>query len=118
MSKERFELLLRPIVSEDADFRHIENHTSELIHRVNWKIPAEGRPNRRSRPIEIHLSRDTLDDYWDASRQVDCDEMDRQIVKYIKIKLESFDPHHDLSSFEQPQAEVWSITLEIASACH
>jgi hypothetical protein len=118
MDKKYCESLLRPLFCQGANFRHVEKHTSELIYRVDWKIPAEGRPNKRSRPIEIHLSRDTLDDYRDASRQEDRDEMERRIVKYIKSKLESFDPHHDLSSFDQPQAEVWSITPEIASACH
>ncbi len=118
MEKKHFESLLHPLFFEGAHFRHIEKNTSELIYRVDWKMPTEGRPNRRSRPIEIYLSGDTLDDYRDAARQVDRKVMDDRIVKYVKGKLASFDPEHELSSIEQPQAVVWLITPDIASGGH
>jgi hypothetical protein len=115
MNKAHFDSVLRPLFRGEANFRHVEKHTSDLIYRVDWKLPAEGRPSKRSRPVEIHLSgADTLDDYDDAPQSV-RDEMDRRVVEYVKVKLTTFDPLHDSSPFEQPPAEVWSITPDIAS---
>lgn len=116
MYKKYFESLLRSLFCEEANFCHIEKHTKQLIYRVDWKMPTEDQPNKRSRPIEIHLSSDTLDDYRDASSQLDREQMDRRIMKHIKIKLTAFAPEHELSSLEPPPVEVWSITPDIVSA--
>jgi len=115
MNKAHFDLVLRPLFSDGANFRHVEKHTSDLVYRVDWKLPTEERPSKRSRPIEIHLSGvDTLDDYDGAPQSV-RDEMDRRVVQYVKIKLATFDPVHDVSPFEHAPAEVWSITPDITS---
>jgi hypothetical protein len=114
MEKEHFDSLLRPLFRNDANFCHVEKHTNALIYRVDWKLPAEGRPNKRSRPIEIHISEDTLADYKDAPYQADRDQMDCQIRKHVMRELASFVPEHTSSTFEHPLAEIWIITSAIA----
>ena len=113
MNKEHFDSLLRPLFRDGANFRHVEKHTTDLVFRVDWKIPTEERPSKRSRAIEIHFSGDdTLDDYGGAPQPV-RNEMDRRVVQYVKIELATFDREHDSSPFEHPPAEVWSITPDI-----
>ena len=86
-----------------------------MIFRVDWKIPEEGRPNKRSRPIETILTREVLDDYEDAPRDEDRADMDRRIVEYVTTRLASFNPKHDLRREQLVPAEEWVVTPQIAS---
>ena len=113
--RDHFEEILRPLFGEDADFRHVDRHTDKLRFRVDWKIPEEGRPNKRSRPIEIILTREVLDDYEDAPRDEDRSDMDRRIVEYVKATLAGFEPNHNLRPEQPVPAEQWVITPQIAS---
>lgn len=115
MMRDHFEALLRPLFGEDADFRHVERHTDELRFRVDWKIPEEGRPNKRSRPIEIILTSEVLDDYEDAPRDEDRADMERRIVEYMERRLASFNPEHNLRPEQPVPVEEWLISPQIAS---
>lgn len=113
--RDHFEALMRPLFGDDADFRHVDLHTDELRFRVDWKIPEEGRPSKRSRPIEIILRREVLDDYEDAPRDEDRADMEGRIVEYVKARLASFSPEHNLRREQPMPAEEWVVTPQIAS---
>jgi hypothetical protein len=78
-------------------------------------MPIKGRPNRRSRPVEIHLPFDTLEDHRMASNTL-REAMERRMVNFIQVKLTSFNPEHDLPSYEQSPAEICILSTTIASA--
>ncbi len=113
--KDHFESILRPLFREDARFRHVERHTDGLLYRVVWTTPEEGRPNKHSRPIEIHCSAEILEDYKDAPHQQDREEMDRRIVDYVERKLAAFDPSHNIPREIPVPAEKWVISPAVAS---
>ena len=113
--RDHFEEILRPPFREDADFRHIDRHTDQFIFRVDWKTPEEGRPNKHSRPIEIILTREVLEDYEDAPRDEDRADMDRRIVEYVETRLANFKPEHNLRREQPVPAEEWVISPQIVS---
>ena len=113
--KDHFESILRPIFRKDADFRHVELHGDGLRFRIDWKMPDEGRPNKHSRPIELYLSEETLEDYEDAPHQQDREEMDRRIVDYVAQRLAAFNPDHNVPREQPVPAERWVISPEVAS---
>lgn len=113
--KDHFESILRPLFRKDAHFRHVGLHASGLLYLVDWKIPEKGRPNKRSRPIEIYFSVETQEDYKDAPHQQNREEMDRRIIDYVERKLTAFDPNHNIPRELPVPAERWVISPAVAS---
>jgi hypothetical protein len=93
MVKDHFQDLLQPLFSAEVHFMHVDRKTDELIYRLDWKMPITGRPNRYSRPVEIHLPFDTLEDHRMASNTL-REAMERRMVNFIQAKLTSFNPEH------------------------
>jgi hypothetical protein len=112
--KQRFQALLKPLFPKGAEFRHVQRHTDELMFRVDWKSPTEGRPNKRSRPIEICISQETQEDWQGAARNEDREAMDERIVQYVEQRLAAFNPNHEVPRHVPVPAERWVITSEIS----
>lgn len=111
---DHFEKLIRPLFREDANFRQINRNTENLIFRIDWKIPEVGRPNKRSRPIELVLTREFREDYADASRDEDRAYMDSRIVRCVEMSLDRFSPEHNLPREQPVPAEEWLIKPDLA----
>ena len=84
---DRFYVLIKPLFPNNAHIRAIDEHTDQLVFRIDWRVAEEGRPTKRSRPILLKISRDVLDDYRDDPRSSRT--MDASISAYIAGKLAS-----------------------------
>jgi hypothetical protein len=59
--------------------------------RIDWRIPEEGRPNRRAQSIAIHVDRHIIN----AMEAADAAELSRigsGFVRLIKQRLKEYDP--------------------------
>ena len=76
---------------------------------MSWALPDTNRPNKRSKTIRLVVSREAVYEYFgkeDESRR----EQDRQkVVTWIRKKLESFDPDHDMPASQIPPEVTWTI---------
>jgi hypothetical protein len=85
---EHFYLLLKPLFPDNANIKPIDEHTDELVFRVDWRVPTAARLAKRSRPIHLKISRDVLDDFEDDPSYNTT--MDTFISAYIRARLTSF----------------------------
>lgn len=83
-----FHKLLKPLFPENARIMEIDEQTSELIFLVDWRVPTDARPSRRSHPIRIEISRDVLDDYRDDPSY--RERMDRFITAHIGARYAQY----------------------------
>jgi hypothetical protein len=89
---EHFYLLLKPLFPENADLKKIDLKTDDLIFRVQWRVPTAERPNRYSRPIQVRISLDHLEDF--ASDRKGQFLRDKYIAAKVKQLLGVFVDDH------------------------
>lgn len=59
--------------------------------RVDWFIPEEGRPNRRMRPIAIHVTPDVIN-AMETADEAELARIGSGFVRVIKRRLLEYDP--------------------------
>ncbi len=106
--------LFRPLFRKDASFNHDPKFGDGLLYRIDWKLPEAGRPNKRSRPIEIVITPEVVEDHHDAPRHDDREAMERRMVSWLEGQLSRFDPSHNYRPEQVVPAVRWTISPEIA----
>jgi hypothetical protein len=111
--QQHFHNLLAPLFPREAEFVRVSNDSNELLYRVLWKTPTIDRPNKSSRPIELHLTSETLEDYEDSHDAEFQRRADKRVVDHVRNLLAAFDPSHDVPSHIPVPAERWTIHTEV-----
>jgi hypothetical protein len=79
---------LKPLFPVNASLKVIDLKTSDLVFWIDWRVPTEQRPNKRSHPIQIFINSDVRADYNDDPH--DQIRRDIFITAYVKAKLNAF----------------------------
>ena len=113
--QQHFRYLLAPLFPSGPDLAIVPTDHDELKYRIDWRTPTDDRPSKHSRPIEVHLTSEMLDDYSDASSDAFRRSADRRIEQHVRIRLAAFDPDHDVPAQIPVPAETWIIGTDLIS---
>ena len=111
--QQHFHDLLAPLFPREAEFVVVPDDSDELLYRVLWNTPTRDRPNKHSRPIELHLTSETLDDYGDSRNAEFQRRADKRVADHVRTRLAAFDPAHDVPSHIPVPAERWTIHTDV-----
>lgn len=111
--QQHFRHLLAPLFPRGADFNVVPSDSDELKFLVDWRTPTPERPNRHSRPIELHLTSELLDDYTDAHDIAFQRRGEKRIAEYVMARLAAFDPKHDVPAAIPVPRETWVLGTEL-----
>ena len=111
--EKQFRDLLQPVFPLNASFSVMPSDHDEIRYRVDWKIPAVGRPNRHSRPIVLRLSSALLEDYESARTNAIRASIDKRMVSHVRARLATFDPEHDFPREAVVPEETWVLGTEL-----
>ncbi len=76
---------------------------------VSWMLNDDPeRPNKPSRIISIHVSREASQDFASASTHSQADAY-RRVTSFLSQRLANFDPKHNVPRHESPPVERWVI---------
>lgn len=108
MSKEFIDQWIKKIASSfpaDAEMSIIEDSRFHGVKiRVHWPLHNDPkRPNKISRPIIIHITKEAIDDCSDPGRA------GKRFEGIIKNKLAEFEPGHDCPRHVPVPEETWKI---------
>ena len=100
--------------------RHAEiserKQSGDLCLFVDWELRRDpARPNKRSRPIEVRISREAISDYAN-SNEAQRRDADARLAQHLTGRLASFDPEHDTPSHVPLTREQWVVSTHILNA--
>lgn len=100
--------LLRPFFPPAADIQSIETLEGITLF-VCWKLGSDpGRPNKRSKEIRLHISRETIDDYAGAPFGVRS-RIELRMVANLRMALKTFSPEHASAPWERVPIIDWHL---------
>lgn len=111
--QQHFRGLLTPLFPRGADLNAVPADSDELKFVVDWRTPTPERPNKHSRPIELHLTSELLDDYSDAHDVAFQRRGEKRVAEYVKARLASFDPNHDVPAALPVSRETWVLGTDL-----
>jgi hypothetical protein len=111
--QQHFRDLLAPLFPQGADFNVASTDSDELKFVVAWRMPTPERPNKRSRPIELHLTSELLDDYSDSQDMAFRSRGDKRIIEHVKGRLVAFNPNHNLPAAVPVPSETWVLSTNL-----
>lgn len=111
--QQHFRDLLAPLFPQSADFNVAPTDSDELKFVVDWRMPTPERPNKRSRPIELHLTSELLEDYSDSHDTAFQRRGEKRIIEHVKARLVAFDPNHNLPAAAPVPRETWLLSTDL-----
>jgi len=82
---------------------------------VSWRLNDDpDRPNKRSKTIEITVSREAADDFANASA-ADQARAFARVSAFLGNCLAQFDPSHDTPRYESPPVVHWVINTDLVN---
>ena len=111
-TKQHFTDVIEPLLPENS-VHILQENIDDYCLNVNGKIMSdESRPNKPAKRIRIIISQETVEDYAEAPKRSQ-DIFDEKLIKFIKTKVESFDPEHDKGPGLTPPDELWQVPFGI-----
>lgn len=112
---EHFSDIAKAVFPKQADIVRADKGGGDLRLLIDWRVGDLNRPNKRSKSIELRISRDAMSDYANSNeRQQKA--ADRQLRQQLRGKLSTFNPNHDAPAHVVPPREEWIIgTADINS---
>lgn len=103
--------LIKPRFPKKADLRTSDDASPRsLCVRIDWCLKNDpGRPNKRSKLIDLRLSEEFVEDYEDGTSGIRTS-MENRLVEFVTTMLRSFDPDHDAPRDVPPPQVVWIMT--------
>jgi hypothetical protein len=96
----------------NAIYDVVESEFSGAVLRVRWKLNNDPkRPNKASKTIVIFLTRELLEDFPDYPESMQETALQR-IASSIRARLQTFEPDHTATRYQEPPAVHWEITTE------
>ena len=78
----------------------------DLVITIGWHLHDDPeRPNKPSRKINLRLDESALDEYLAGESQLTA-AVDA-VAEFVAVKLQTFDPNHDVPAHSTPPAETW-----------
>ncbi len=103
----------------DAIMRHMPKNAKRYVAEtefegavlsIHWKLNNDPtRPNKYSKTIIIHLTRELLEDFPNYPKPMQTTAVER-IESWIDRQLSTFDPDHVASRYQQPPRVEWTIS--------
>ncbi len=98
-----------------ADIRR-QDESGDLRFMINWRlVTSHGRPGKRSKLIELRISREAVADYGKGSERQQA-AADEKLASHLKSWLKDFDPDHDSPAEAAPPREQWVVTTEMLNS--
>lgn len=95
---------------KNAESYVAETDTEGAVLSIHWKLDNDPiRPNKYSKTITIHLTRELLEDFPNYPESMQSTAMER-IESWISGQLSTFDPDHQASRYQQPPRVEWVIS--------
>lgn len=108
-----FRDLLAPVFPEGANLKAVPSDSDELRFVVDWPLPTRERPHKHSRPIELHLTSELLEDYSDTHDTAFQRRGEKHIIEQVKARLAVFDPNHNVPAGVPVPRETWVLDTDL-----
>jgi hypothetical protein len=105
--EQHFHDLLLPLFPGNATFVAVSSDSDGVKFRIDWRTPTTERPNKHSRPIVLHVTRELLEDYKDANNDAFPRRDDLIVAQHVRARLAAFDPNHNVPSRIPVPEDVW-----------
>jgi len=81
----------------------------DLVLLASWKLGTDAsRPNKRSKTVQIGISREALEDYAQGLNG-EREYADRRLEVLLRKRLAQLDPSHDAPLGTEPPMEKWHV---------
>ena len=111
---DEWEVLVISAFCSDADVS-VKPSADDFVATVSWPLPIEDRPNRRSKTINLVITREALCLYLekDESRRK---QDEHKVTEWIQKQLQQFDANHEAPRDQLPPQVDWIIGTEVLNS--
>ena len=111
MLRDKIIKLIKPLLPSNAELKIIESNKNDIS--ISWKLNnSPQRPNKRSNPIQLHLTDEFIEDYCDGNEE-EKERLLEWCLNLVKRELDIYEPNHSRQINEISPIKIWNIPTKI-----